>query len=81
MNCSGCGSKCCKAWGGKLFGLEKCPYLTNDGCSIYPKDGEIDMRPSICIEYPGDKKCIQQTMNEPFVIDEDHQINISFIKQ
>jgi hypothetical protein len=78
MNCSGCGSKCCVSWGGVLFGLEKCPHLTLEGCAIYPKEGEEDMRPPECIEYPGDKECLNQTMNNPMIVDEDHEINIAF---
>ena len=78
MYCSNCDSKCCKAFGGALFGVDKCPHLTNEGCAIYPKEGELDMRPVVCAIYPGDKKCLNETMNTPFIIDEDHQINIAF---
>ncbi len=84
MDCTGCGSKCCRAWGGSLWSdpitnedLDSCPYLLKDGCSIYPKAGEEDMRPRVCREYPFGKLCLNQTMAKATVIDEDHQINIA----
>jgi hypothetical protein len=82
VDCTGCGSKCCKVWGGRLWDLHlnSCPYLTDNGCAIYPKDGEEDMRPKACIDYPGDKKCLNQTLGDPMVVDKDHQINIAFIR-
>jgi len=60
--------------------LKKCPFLSTDGCTIYPKGNEVDIRPAICGAYPFGKKCLNQTMTEPMVIDEDHQINIAFFK-
>lgn len=41
-----------------------CPFLKDNKCSIYPEDGELDLRPTICGEYPGKKLCLQQTMTQ-----------------
>ena len=58
--------------------LSICPFLSKNGCTIYPKDGEADIRPSICGAYPWDKPCLNEIMDKPMVIDDDHQINIVF---
>jgi hypothetical protein len=81
IECNGCGGKCCKVWGGSLFGVDECPHLLVNGCAIYPKDGEEDHRPRVCIEYPGNKKCLNQTIAEPMVADEDHKINIAVFRR
>ncbi len=88
MDCTGCGAKCCVAWGGKLWSdpmthedLERCPYLSGELCTIYPREGEEDMRPRVCREYPWDKPCLNQTMKEAMVIDPDHKIEIAFFRK
>jgi len=45
--------------------LPVCPFLESNRCSIYPEDGEADMRPEICGKCPGDKPCLQEQMQVP----------------
>jgi Fe-S-cluster containining protein len=46
--------------------LARCPFLSNDSssCTIYPKEGDIDMRPSICSDYPSENRvCLNDSMD------------------
>ena len=59
-----------------------CPFLASCNgkysCLIYPKNGEIDLRPEICNTYPGNKKCIQeQMMDTTKANSESFQMNIA----
>ncbi len=62
--------------------LSVCPFLINCngkyGCKIYPKDGEIDLRPEICITYPGNKKCLKELMSVSTSTNKDgYELNIA----
>ena len=62
--------------------LAFCPFLAIvDGrysCRIYPKEGEIDLRPEICATYPGDKKCLRELMEDSTNINKDgYRLNMA----
>ena len=61
--------------------LRICPLLIDNKCSIYPKNGEIDMRPNICSRYPMDKPCLNSTMEIPMDCGNGNKLNISFFKR
>ena len=65
--------------------LIACPFLSikdgKYGCSIYPEDGEVDLRPNVCESYPGDKKCLNELVLQPIIVD-GYEFNIApFIKK
>ena len=61
--------------------LKSCPFLSGNGCTIYPKEGEVDLRPTVCISYPWDKKCLNQILNESIFTDDGYEINIACFKK
>jgi len=58
-----------------------CPFLVaSDGkysCKIYPKEGEPDLRPKICATYPGNKKCLNESMDNPSDCQDGYTLNIA----
>ena len=65
--------------------LSNCPFLMkNNGklsCSIYPKEGETDLRPSICGRYPMGKKCLSELTAETHYSDGGYEFNIACFRQ
>ena len=66
--------------------LNACPFLVMaDGltsCSIYPKQGEPDMRPGICITYPGNRKCLNESLSTITIKSKasEHSLSIAVFK-
>jgi len=66
---------------------KQCPFLVlKDGttrCSIYPEPGAIDLRPGICITYPGEKLCIAESMKTVAIKSKSscHTLDIAVFRQ
>lgn len=65
--------------------LSTCPFLLNvvgkRTCTIYPQEGELDMRPAICDSYPMGKKCLRELAVDSIYSTDGYELNMSCFKR
>jgi len=65
--------------------LNICPFLTmineKHACSIYPKENEPDLRPTICNSYPMNKKCLQELTADTHYSKDGYELNMACFVQ